>query len=584
MTCEATARTTTGTLPDRTLRGDDRGAIMIIGVFMATALVGCIWYMVGLGEAMIYREQMRAAADATAFSSAVTHALGMNIIVMMNIAMAVVMSIMLALQIVFIIGIVLTVLAVIGLLADGVTAPFIPPLIDFDMTMFRTIQSVQDPVFITIAAINVTAGIEGMMMPWVATMNAKLIPGQYKPARAPDDLMQPFSLSLIPSRIPFLFNWGESKIGSLLEKKVPLLADLKKAGAPAGYNPAKITSQFSRYGLPVTDGTPEVLCQHAAVELVQEFEYLSPLGWAIQMVPGAEAGLDLFSFYFGLVIGQFPGIFCSGVDPVLAVRNQVGAGERQLQWAMAAVRFVPGVGHLMPKLREFSRLLRETRRGLDGRGKPWTTTMLPMATFGMYANGNSFGQIWATIDGDSSSTLGAITGVNVAASGKGADNKTAPGERMDYAEAEFYYECGDGAQPPLAGARWNPFIPSDSNGKWVGCKHNAMWNMFWKARLTRWQPVELPVVQALLGAVYTVSGADAFVGWVAKRFPFGSTVVGRNGADAVKSCYTNIGRGVDPGSARLGQCPFSMGGEKGDGVLHLNTTAPDGRPMSEVFH
>jgi hypothetical protein len=563
---------------------------MIIGVFMATALVGCIWYMVGLGEAMVYREQMRAAADATAFSSAVTHALGMNIIVMMNIAMAVVMSIMLALQIIFIIGIILTIFAIIGELAFGLDTPITLALIDFDVAMFRVIESVLAPIFATIAGINVTAGIEGMMMPWVALGNAKMIPGQYKPASAAGGL-QPFSLSLIPTRLPFLFNYGEDWVSSILEKKVPLLADLKTAGMPAGYNPAKITSQFSKYGLPVTDGSADVLCQHAAVELIQEFEYLSPLGWATNAIPGAHAALDGFSFYFGIMIGQFPGIFCSGVDPLLAIQNQTSVGVKQVENGIGLAKRIPGLGKLVKPLTEFAEMLKKTEKTLKGKQRPWTVTMLPMATFGAYSNGNSFGQVWATIQGDDAATLGAISGVNVAVAGKGGTNKPAAGERMDYAEAEFYYECGGGAQSPVAGhdPGWLPFgwrIPPDSNGKWAYCKYNAMWNMFWRARLTRWQPVELPVVQAILGAVFTVSGAETMVSWVAKRFPFSGNkegIAGKGFTDILKTCYTNIGRGVD-GTGGPGQCPISMGGDKGDGVLHLNTTAPDGRPLSEVFH
>src|SRR4030095_3761431 len=87
----------------------------------------------------------------------------------------------------------------------------------------------------------------------------------------------------------------------------------------------------------------------------------------------------------------------------------------------------------------------------------------------------------------------------------------------------------------------------DSNGKWMYCKYNAMWNMFWRARLVRWQPVELPVVQAILGAALTLSGAESFVGWVAKRFPFSGNkegIAGKGITDALKACYTNIGRGV----------------------------------------
>src|SRR6185503_6927255 len=116
--------------------------------------------------------------------------------------------------------------------------------------------------------------------------------------------------------------------------------------------------------------------------------------------------------------------------------------------------------------------------------QPYKASMYPMKPSELYVNGNSFGQIWATIGGDNTSTLGAITGVDVATWGKGASTPTTASETMDYAEAEFYYDCGGGgADTPSAGR-------PDKSGDWGDCKHNAMWNMFWKARRTRWQPVE----------------------------------------------------------------------------------------------
>ena len=62
--------------------------IVIVAVFMSVFLVGCLWYLVGVGDAAIYREKMQDASDATAFASAVYHARGMNIIAMLNLIMA----------------------------------------------------------------------------------------------------------------------------------------------------------------------------------------------------------------------------------------------------------------------------------------------------------------------------------------------------------------------------------------------------------------------------------------------------------------------------------------------------------------
>lgn len=69
------------------LGGDERGAIMVIGVFMSVMLVGVLYYVWGIGGALLFRERMQDAADASAFSAAVVHARGMNILVLLNLIM-----------------------------------------------------------------------------------------------------------------------------------------------------------------------------------------------------------------------------------------------------------------------------------------------------------------------------------------------------------------------------------------------------------------------------------------------------------------------------------------------------------------
>ncbi len=83
-----------------TLRTDDRGAIMVIGVFMAMLVTGFLYYVVGIGNTIVYRERLQDAADAIAFSGAVVHARGMNLIAMINIVLLVLMTIYLALRLV----------------------------------------------------------------------------------------------------------------------------------------------------------------------------------------------------------------------------------------------------------------------------------------------------------------------------------------------------------------------------------------------------------------------------------------------------------------------------------------------------
>ena len=82
------------------LHRDDSGAIMVIGVFMAMLVTGFLYYIIGIGNTIIFRERMQDAADAVAFSGAVMHARGMNLIAMINIVMALLVSILFAMRLV----------------------------------------------------------------------------------------------------------------------------------------------------------------------------------------------------------------------------------------------------------------------------------------------------------------------------------------------------------------------------------------------------------------------------------------------------------------------------------------------------
>jgi hypothetical protein len=78
------------------VRKDSRGAIMIGAVFMAAFMVGALWYVIGIGDAIVYRESMQDAADATAFAASVYHARGMNVIALLNVTAAAVFALLVA--------------------------------------------------------------------------------------------------------------------------------------------------------------------------------------------------------------------------------------------------------------------------------------------------------------------------------------------------------------------------------------------------------------------------------------------------------------------------------------------------------
>lgn len=68
-----------------TLASDQRGAVMLVGLFLALAVVGTLWCLIGIGNAILAREVSQEAADSAAFTNAVIHARGMNFIAFINI-------------------------------------------------------------------------------------------------------------------------------------------------------------------------------------------------------------------------------------------------------------------------------------------------------------------------------------------------------------------------------------------------------------------------------------------------------------------------------------------------------------------
>jgi hypothetical protein len=85
----------------RGLGQDNRGAIMVLGIFMACAMVGLMWYMIGVGDALIWRDRSQEAADSMAFTSAAIHAHSMNIIAFLNIVMSILAAIYLLAAMIF---------------------------------------------------------------------------------------------------------------------------------------------------------------------------------------------------------------------------------------------------------------------------------------------------------------------------------------------------------------------------------------------------------------------------------------------------------------------------------------------------
>lgn len=81
------ADSSTSSSKKKSLLSDEKGAVMMTGLFMSCFLIGALWFIVGIGDAVVFRDKMQEAADHGAFTSAALHAKGMNFISLCNLVM-----------------------------------------------------------------------------------------------------------------------------------------------------------------------------------------------------------------------------------------------------------------------------------------------------------------------------------------------------------------------------------------------------------------------------------------------------------------------------------------------------------------
>lgn len=127
---------------------DERGAILLIALFIAVFAVAILYSVVSTAETLLFREHLQDAADSAALSAAVMHARSMNFIVLINIVMAALLAILVTIKLVeglCILGMVLAAAA--AWFTAGASLAAIPPLKSVHSTMEEAYANVKPPVF-----------------------------------------------------------------------------------------------------------------------------------------------------------------------------------------------------------------------------------------------------------------------------------------------------------------------------------------------------------------------------------------------------------------------------------------------------
>ena len=130
---------------NRSLFSDTTGAMMLMALFVALFLIGGLYYILGVGDALLYRGVMQDGADAGAFAASVLAAKGMNFHALLNVVMAVTAGILLVIRSVeVLLEIVLGILS--GLASSIVLAPKALPLIAALTPAESSVEKIGDAV------------------------------------------------------------------------------------------------------------------------------------------------------------------------------------------------------------------------------------------------------------------------------------------------------------------------------------------------------------------------------------------------------------------------------------------------------
>lgn len=447
------------------VRADERGAILVMGIFMCACMVGILWYLAGIGDAIVYRQRMQEAADATAFSAAVLHARGMNFLVMLNLIMACVLAVRVALKVAYV---VLNVLSIALAWIPGVGAT-----LQGLARAANSARSAADP--------GIDAALQGL------TAAERIIPRIVPPA------------AII----------GSIQVGM---KYRPLVEN-----AAAG-NPVTTLE-----GLPVEDGSTDVLCYQAGKAVIDIiFGYIPGVRGVADYVSGpfGELVASGGDYFCGLGGSSKPPNLDQFVskqvnkgcrDEENKLKRDLNAAESEHQAACDAYRApcatFSRAQQVLAKLTEAQQKdldekelkVQAAQAELDrfngdqcrSEGKKKAKAQISDATSSSsnssgkifprrviqeWMNGVPNAQMLAVATGDTRFLNRAPVGVK-AGQWKSSGTITIPASaQFALAQAEYFYDC--------SGA-WES-NDCNGNGKGVRQSELAMWNFRWRARLRRY--------------------------------------------------------------------------------------------------
>jgi hypothetical protein len=368
---------------------DRRGAILVAAVFMAVFLVGTLWYLVGIGDAAIYREKMQDGSDAVAFASAVYHARGMNIIAVLNLIMAAALAVLIAFKVAEILA--FTIAAITAALCPftgGATCTIATESAEIGENLHNDIiPAVQKVVDTILTACSESQRWVARITPWVGAARGAIVATQYNPTVKGGVAL---SISMIP--------------------------------------------MGDRIGLPVQEEPFDKLCARAGKMLGN-----LAFGW----IPG----MSFVGGLLGKLAGTFPGYFCGSsggggsavADQQQTVKDQCAEAKKQYDEANKNNANAKPFDQKKCE-KDGLQKLQTPGSGSFGNTGAKTSKMI----FDPAQNGDDYFQVYGFVMGDNDAMRqNSKKAVEMPAWGKATiqtNTVTDVLEKVGFAEAEFYYD------------------------------------------------------------------------------------------------------------------------------------------------
>jgi hypothetical protein len=429
---------------------DTRGAVMVVAVFMSAFLCGVLWYVIGVGDAVIYRESMQDGADAVAFGTAVDLARAMNVLALINQVMAAVLAVLLAFKVVQVaLGIANATLAAICAFPFGGewACPPAEELTAVEGPYADTVSQVKQFVDATLEVLHTTEEALQYSLPLLAEADGVTIAKQY---------------------------------GTTVKDGLPVSESL--AGLPVEFDDFSVLCDHA------ADDVPGILLLPIGVIVVEG----APLG-APFVAAGALGTLPLARYMCddgsGAGASSAAGTFDSAAKGSIASTGATGVLSPKDQCSKLTTDCATNVG-ASPDCGKFTKSVTapdgstssvfDTAACTDQKMKdagmvdPASYTgasasnKSPVRVKSSCKAGDACFAVWSLVFGDIKNNSGAYKGVNIAAWNKATATDSDAVGKQHFAMAEFFYE------------------PS-SIATWDSIKAEAMWKLRWKARLRRFR-------------------------------------------------------------------------------------------------